>query len=679
MIARIFRAPALTAGAMLAIAPAVVLTAGVGANQDQPADVVAELAARTGTSLGPPGGETRSIVVAPTAPARLFVGTATGHVFRSDDGAATWRELALSLGHEAVVDNLLVHPDDADNVFAAYWNSRGTGGLVQSHDGGATWNRLPVPKDPSLRSIAMAPSDSRRMYVGGIGGVWRSDDSGGTWRNINGVGLSSEFIESLAVDPRDPDHVYAGTWRQVYRTRDGGENWRRIYQGMAVDRDIFSLTISPHDPDTVLAGTCNFLYRSDDGGANWNERRTGLERRHNRVHAIVHDPRDSGVLFAGTRGALYRSDDAGGKWQMAIPDVTVSGMALDAVNDRLYVATEERGVLVGSPDGDMVESNAGLITARVVAFDTLPGSPRVLFAARADGASTSTIHHSTDMGRTWRPLGRTPAIGEIQIVRAQPRPLNRLLVIAQGGWWSAYPGGRWEPISGPPGTTTAVEIASSVGGAVIAATDAGLYIARAESLRTTEGAALPFDVESEPIWKPIRETGAVHALAVDGDRILALGEGGAISGSITAILDGAPPTSRPASGLSGNPIAVALDPAAQGVAYAMNSTEIFRSDDAGDTWTKLPLPWPAAQLRSLAIDPTRPGQVLALDYRGAIYRGHGEGMHWLILDQDPGLFRAWSLTVSPQAPGYALVATLGHGLRVVGLDPLAQSAGGGGE
>ena len=254
---------------MLVIAPAVVFTAGVGAHQEPLSPIVAELATRTGSSLGPPGGETRAIVIAPTAPERLFVGTATGHIFRSDDGASTCRELPLRLGHEVVVDNLLVHPDDADNVFAAYWRSNGTGGLVQSLDGGRTWGPLPVPANPSLRALTMAPSDSERMYVGGIGGVWRSDDSGTTWRNINGVGLSSDFVKSLAVDPRDPDHLYAGTWRQVYRTRNGGETWNRIYQGMAVDRDIFSLTISPHDPDTILAGTCNFLYRSSDGGDSW--------------------------------------------------------------------------------------------------------------------------------------------------------------------------------------------------------------------------------------------------------------------------------------------------------------------------------------------------------------------------------------------------------------------------
>jgi photosystem II stability/assembly factor-like uncharacterized protein len=679
MNARFFRAPVLAAGAMLIIVPAVLFPHGIGAQQEAAADVRADLAVRVGASLGPPGGETRAIVVAPTVPGRLFVGTATGHIFRSDDAAGTWHELPIALGHETVVDNLLVHPDDADRVFAAYWRSNGTGGLVETHDGGETWDPLPVPADPSLRAIAMAPSDSQRLYVGGIGGVWRSDDAGATWRNINGVGLRSEFVESLAVDPRDSNHVYAGTWRQVYRTRDGGENWARIYQGMAVDRDIFSLTISPHDPDTVLAGTCNFLYRSSDAGGSWGERRAGLDTRHNRIHTIVHDPRDPNALLAGTRGALYRSTDAGRNWDMIVADITVSGLALDAANNRLYVATEERGVLVGSPDGEMVESNLGLTTARVVAFDSLPGSPRVMFAARADGPTVTSIHYSTDIGRSWQPLGVTPAIGEILALRAQPRPVNRLLVVTEAAWWSAYPGGRWDPIPAPPGKPSAVEIAAQVEGAVVAATSTGLYVAAAEGLQGTRGAALPFDGEAAPVWRAIDTAGPMHALALSGDHFIALGEGGVTSGQVGAVLGGGAAMTASTTGLDSTPLAAALDPTDPNVVYAMTDNAIYRSDDGGRRWIGLPLPWPAAQLKALAIDPARPDQVLALDYRGAIYRGHDRGEHWLMFDDDPGLFRAWSLKVSDQVPGLALVATLGHGLRVVNLDPLAEPAAAGEE
>ncbi|MFW6198926.1 MAG: hypothetical protein ACOC5E_03790, partial [Acidobacteriota bacterium] len=62
----------------------------------------------------------------------------------------------------------------------------------------------------------------------------------------------------------------------------------------------------------------------------------------------------------------------------------------------------------------------------------------------------------------------------------------------------------------------------------------------------------------------------------------------------------------------------------------------------------------------------------------ALYRGHGDGRFWLVLDDDEGLHGAWSLRVSREAPGYALVATQGHGLRVVALDPLAGPGRAGG-
>jgi hypothetical protein len=257
--------------------------------------------------------------------------------------------------------------------------------------------------------------------------------------------------------------------------------------------------------------------------------------------------------------------------------------------------------------------------------------------------------------------------------------VNRLLVVTEAGWWSAYPGGRWDPIPAPPGKASAVEIAPQVDGAVVAATATGLYVAAAEHLQGTRGAAMPFDGEAEPIWRVIDEGGPMQALALSGDHFLALGEHGVTSGQVSAALRGGSVMTTSSTGLDAAPLAAALDPLDPSVAYAMTTDKIYRTDDTGRTWTKLPLPWPAAQLKALAIDPARPDQVLALDYRGAIYRGHDRGEHWLMFDDDPGLFRAWSLRVSPEVPGLALVATLGHGLRVVNLDPLAEAATGGEE
>ncbi len=672
MHARIIRASsALTAGATLIVAPALFLTSEARSQTYTPEIIVQHLAGKVGQSLGPPGGEVRSLVLAPTDPNRLYAGTATGHVYASNDAAQSWRMLGLELPHEAVVDNLLVHPGNADIVYAAYWSPTGAGGLARTRDGGTTWEELPVPGTPSLRAIAAAPSDVRTMYIGGIGGVWRSDDGGERWRNVNGKGLATEFIESLAIDPRDPEHVYAGTWRQVYRSRDGGATWARIYQGMAIDRDIFSLAISPYDPDTVLAGTCNFLYCSKDSGDTWDERRSGLATDHNRVHTIVHDPRDPEILYAGTRGALYQSLDTGESWNVILADVSVSAVVLSPDRDEIYVGTEERGVLVGRPGDAFAESNTGLTGARVVAFDALPGAPRVLFAARADGPLRSSIHYSTDIGQSWRPLGFTPSIGEIQVIRAQTRPVNRILVVGATGWWSVYPGGRWVPVPAPPGELAALEIAHDSEGRVLAATSSGLYLAEAVALADQSGESRPFDAGASAIWRPVWEGGALEGLTVVGDELMAAGQDTTLSGSISGAASGARLQLASASGLRAPLIGLARHPTDPTIAYAISTHEVYRTADGGRSWSFLLLPWPAAELRDVAMDPAKPDQVLALDYRGALYRGHGAGEHWLVIDEDRDLYRAWRLRVSDQAPGFALVATQGHGLRVISIDPLA--------
>jgi photosystem II stability/assembly factor-like uncharacterized protein len=579
-----------------------------------------------------------------------------------------------------VIDNIVVHPRNADLAYAAYWRSNGSGGLLMTEDGGAIWNELLVPGQPSIRSLALAPSDPDIVYIGGLGGVWRSEDGGDNWDSVGSDASAFRFVESLAVDPRDPQRVYAGTWRQAYRTLDGGQSWRRINSGMAIDRDVFSVTIDPRDPDSLMVGTCNFIYVSESGGDRWAELRRGLARDHNRVHVVAHDPVDPEVLYAGTRGALYRSSDGGKTFQIALAQVSVSAIAVAPAGRPVFVGTEERGVMVSKDGTTFEEQNIGLDASRVVAFDALPGAPRVLFAARSEGPTQDSLFYSTDVGTTWSSLGFGPVLGRVRRIRAQIRPVNRVIVVADNGWWSVHPGGRWLPIDPAPGKISGLEIAHEVGGLVLAATDQGLYVAEPDQLGSDDNAARPFDGRAGSIWQPIWQGGGLVALTIEGDRYIAAGPTHVIAGTLlqhhgdgagatNGGTGGAPFASYPRNGLPEQVVEIALDRQDSNVAYAVADHQAFRTLDGGRTWEELPLPWPAADLRAVAIDPVHPDQVLVLDYRGALYRGHGRGEHWLILDEDEGLHRAWKLRVSAQAPALALVATQGHGLRVVALDP----------
>ncbi len=631
------------------------------------------LASRVGTSLGPPGGEVRSLVLAPQDASRLYLGTVDGNLYYSSDGAASWDLSYAGLPSDAVIDNLIVHPHDDDTVFAAYYRGNGRGGLVRSTDGGVNWTVLPVPGDPSLRAMAIAPSNPDIIYVGGLGGIWRSNDGGNNWIDVGDNRKPFEFVESLAIDPRDPDRVYAGTWRQAYRTTDGGETWLRMHNGMHIDRDVFSVTIDPRDPDSLLAGTCNFIYTSGTGGDDWVELRKGLAADHNRVHLVAHDPANPDILYAGTRGALYRSDDGGKSFAIALAGVSVSSIQVAPFGLPVYVGTEERGVLV-TRDGMVFEEHSdGLDASRVVAFDALPGAPRVLFAARSEGPTVDSVYYSTDIGTTWKELGFGPPLGRVKLIRAQLTPINRVLVVSERGWWNVTPGGSWSPVDPPPGQIHDLEIAHEAGGEVIAATSTGVYVADAETLGDTNRASLPFGESAPRTWTPLWEGGELTSLSVERSRFLAVGPGRAVNGDLEP-MDAAVGTREAAArGLPDNVASVALDATQPGRAFAVGGHSAYRTDDDGDSWLRLELPWAAADLRAVEIDPANPDQVLALDFGGALYRGHDGGRHWLILDSDPGLARAWKLRVSAQAPGLALIATQGQGLRVVALDPLEKA------
>src|SRR5690349_2394998 len=93
-----------------------------------------------------------------------------------------------------------------------------TGGLWKSNDGGIHWKSLmdDLPNE-NIGAIGIAPSNDSIIYVGtgeannrqssSIGnGVWKSVDGGTSWTHL---GLDeTQAIGRIAVDPTNPDVVY---------------------------------------------------------------------------------------------------------------------------------------------------------------------------------------------------------------------------------------------------------------------------------------------------------------------------------------------------------------------------------------------------------------------------------------------------------------------------------------
>src|SRR5205814_90649 len=161
--------------------------------------------ARSWIPVGAPGGNVRALTADPRNPQRIYLGTADGLLYRSDDGAQHWRRLSPGFPLRGYsLDEIVVDPRGA--VFVGYWEVHGQGGgVARSEDRGKTFVLLKGIQGQSVRSLALAPSDPATLAAGALTGVFLSRDGGQTWTRNSPKGDSDlRNIESLRFDPSDP-------------------------------------------------------------------------------------------------------------------------------------------------------------------------------------------------------------------------------------------------------------------------------------------------------------------------------------------------------------------------------------------------------------------------------------------------------------------------------------------
>lgn len=216
--------------------------------------------AQTWTSMGPTGGDVRSLAIDPSRPALLYLGTADGYIFDSQDAGEHWQSVGLIGPRNGVITAILVDPRNSGKLFASMWtrepNGEG-GGVFASSDHGVTWKETGLAGH-AVRALVQSASDPNILIAGALDGVFRSADLGENWEPITPSGDSElRNFDSLAIDPQDPAIIYAGTFHLPWRTVDGGKNWLPIHSGMIDDSDVLSLAVDASNPQRVFASACS--------------------------------------------------------------------------------------------------------------------------------------------------------------------------------------------------------------------------------------------------------------------------------------------------------------------------------------------------------------------------------------------------------------------------------------
>ncbi len=380
------------------------------------------------------GADVRALAIHPEDPDAVLAGTASGQVYLSRDGGASWDDAGMSLPFRGwVVSALHFDPNRPSRLWAALRGVWGGGLVAYSDDLGTHW----IPRREGLAgepvyALALVRGKEGWLYAGTSSGVWGSRDGGMSWRRLTWDLPDVQKVTSLLVDERRPSTVIAGTWRRAYKSDDSGASWYGVFEGMVLDSEVFSLTPFPGRPDEVWATTCGWVYKTADLGGRWERFKEGLDERRTPSFAVLPD----GTLLAGTVSGLYVSPDGGTTWQRRTgPDLSIHSIAYHPERPRrILLGTEGSGVWLSVDGGSTFRRAArGMTNLRVTALAATPGGE--LLAAVNHAGPFSGVHSSRDGGKTFSPdFAPLPTIVDLAV---------------QGEWaWAATERGLFERRSG---------------------------------------------------------------------------------------------------------------------------------------------------------------------------------------------------------------------------------------
>ena len=291
--------------------------------------------------------------VNPDGTVTLYVGTASGGVWRSFDGGTTFkpvfdREPVQSIGAVSVDPS---HPNVVWVGTGEAWtrNSVSIGdGIYKSTDHGDTWTRMGLFDAERIAKIIIHPLNGDIVYACVPGKLWSDSDERGLYKTTDG-GKSwlailkgsnlSTGCSSIAMDPQDPERIFAALWdfrrkgwtfrsggespdaksgSALLVTEDGGRSWRSLDPTTASGLPAkpwgrSAVAIAPSDPQrvyVVIEANRSGLFVSNDGGKSFEERdrSQAMVWRPFYFSNLVVDPRTPDRIFKPNYALIVSTD-----------------------------------------------------------------------------------------------------------------------------------------------------------------------------------------------------------------------------------------------------------------------------------------------------------------------------------------------------------------------------------
>jgi len=422
--------------------------------------------------IGPDGNRTIAAVGEPNNLMVMYVGMASGGLFKTEDGGTTWNSIFDNQDISSV-SALALAPSDPNQVWV------GTGetflirpahamgnGIYKSIDAGRSFVHMGLKETARIGQIIVDPRNSDVVYAAGLGhtygpqkdrGVYKTSDGGKTWDQVLFVDENTGAVD-LAMNYKNPDILFAAFWSidiktwglnsggpggGIYRSKDGGKTWEAMKDkglpgGAKNPVGKTSVAVSYSDPNVVYAlfeMDSPQLWKSRDGGETWNLaliNHTINERApyYTKLRISTDDPNE--VYFASVK---FSTSKDGGK--------TLESAGYSAGGDNHDIWVDPM-----NPDRIMVAHDGGLGVTwnRQKTYRQFVFPNAQMYHVWTDNQIPYNVYGNRQDGYSYRgpsnsrqgsiPLGLWHAVGGCESGWAIPDPVDNHIV-----WSGCYDGG----------------------------------------------------------------------------------------------------------------------------------------------------------------------------------------------------------------------------------------------
>ena len=230
------------------------------------------------------GGRIDDVAVVESNPYTIYVGFATGGVWKTVNNGTTWTPI-FDTYSVASIGDIAIAPSDPNVVWVGTGepNNRQSSsfgdGVYKSTDGGKTFTHMGLRDTQTIARILIDPRDPNTVYAAAVGhlfgpnkerGVFKTTDGGRTWANVKFIDEDTGFID-MVMDPADSKTLYAASYQRrrtswgfngggpgsgIWKTVDAGRTWRKLEgAGLPEVKPLgrIGLDVSRSNPNVVYA------------------------------------------------------------------------------------------------------------------------------------------------------------------------------------------------------------------------------------------------------------------------------------------------------------------------------------------------------------------------------------------------------------------------------------------